>query len=53
MFELMFGDPRAVPADPDGFRALLAERGVEPLPNPPIEAPAFFGERTDGDPGAG
>jgi len=53
LFEVMLGDPRSVPADRDGFAALLAERGVEPLPNPPIDAPPWFGERTDGDPGAG
>jgi hypothetical protein len=47
LFEVMLGDPRAVPADREGFAALLAERGIEPLPNPPIEAPAWFGERTD------
>jgi hypothetical protein len=50
LFEVMLGDPRAVPADPVGFAGLLAERGVEPLPNPPIEAPPWFGERTDSDP---
>jgi hypothetical protein len=52
LFELMLGDPRAVPADPVGFAALLAERGVTPLPNPPIDAPSWFGDRTDSDPGA-
>ena len=25
----------------------LAARGITPLPNPPIDAPAWFGERTD------
>lgn len=47
LFEIMTGDPRAVPADPDGWTALLSERGVTPLPNPPFEAPPWFGERTD------
>jgi hypothetical protein len=51
LFEVMLGDPRAVPADPAGFAALLADRGVVPLPNPEIEAPPWFGARTDGDPG--
>ncbi|MBV8951147.1 MAG: hypothetical protein JOZ99_09750 [Actinobacteria bacterium] len=51
LLEIMMGDPRAVAADPDGFGRLLAERGVTPLPNPPVEAPAWFGERTDSDPG--
>ena len=52
MLEIMMGDPRSVPADPDGFAQVLAERGITPLPNPPIEAPAWFGTRTDSDPGA-
>jgi len=52
LFEVMLGDPRSVPADPESFAALLAERGVTPLPNPTIDAPAWFGPRTDGDPGA-
>ena len=51
LLEIMMGDPRAVPADADGFSALLRERGVTPLPNPPFEAPAWFGERTDSNPG--
>jgi hypothetical protein len=51
LFEVMLGDPRAMPADPAGFAALLAERRVTPLPNPPIDAPSWFGDRTDSDPG--
>lgn len=47
LLEIMAGDPRAVPADADEFAALCAERGITPLPNPPIDAPAWFGERTD------
>jgi hypothetical protein len=47
MLEIMMGDPRAVPADSKAFAALLAERGITPLPNPPIDAPTWFGERTD------
>lgn len=49
LLEVMMGDPRAVPADPDGFERLLAERGIVALPNPPFEAPAWFGTRTDSD----
>jgi quercetin dioxygenase-like cupin family protein len=51
LLEIMMGDPRAVPADRAGFTRLLAEREVTPLPNPPVEAPPWFGERTDSDPG--
>ena len=47
LLEIMMGDPRSVPADPEGFAALLDARGVTPLPNPPFQAPAWFGERTD------
>jgi len=47
LFEIMMGDPRAVPADRPGFERVCAERGITPLPNPPLVAPAWFGERTD------
>lgn len=47
LFEVMLGDPRAVPADREGFAALLAERGIEALPNPPVVLPDWIGERTD------
>jgi quercetin dioxygenase-like cupin family protein len=49
LLEIMMGDPRAVPSDPEGFASLLAQRGVTPLPNPPLETPAWFGVRTDSD----
>jgi quercetin dioxygenase-like cupin family protein len=52
LLEVMMGDPRSVPADPEGFAALLADRRVVPLPNPPFEAPSWFGKRTDSDLGA-
>lgn len=47
LYEIMMGDPRAVPADKEGFARLCAERGIEPLPNPPVEFPDWVGERTD------
>ncbi len=50
LFEVMTGDPRAVPADTAGFAALCAERGITPLPNPAIDAPEWFGARTDAIP---
>jgi hypothetical protein len=49
LLEVMMGDPRAVPADPEAFAALLRERGITPLPNRPVQAPTWFGERTDSD----
>lgn len=47
LLEIMTGDPRAVPADRAAFAAECRARGITPLPNPPIEAPDWFGERTD------
>jgi hypothetical protein len=39
LYEVMMGDPRSFPARQDEWRALLAERDVHPLPNPPIVLP--------------
>lgn len=47
LYEIMMGDPRAVPADKAGFEELCRSRGVEPLPNPPLEFPPWVGERLD------
>lgn len=50
LYEIMCGDPRAVPADPEGFAALCAERDITPLPNPPVPWPQWLQDRTDSDP---
>jgi hypothetical protein len=42
LFEVMLGDPRSWPDDPAGFAKLLAERGIEALPNPPIDMPKWL-----------
>jgi hypothetical protein len=42
LFEVMMGDPRSWPADPEGFERLLAEKGASKLPNPPIELPDWL-----------
>lgn len=42
LFEVMMGDPRAWPADTEGFKKLLAEHGAQRLPNPPIDLPAWL-----------
>jgi len=42
LFEVMLGDPRSWPADPEGFAKLLAERGIEQLENPPIDLPGWL-----------
>lgn len=52
LYEIMCGDPRALSADPEGFARLCAERGIAPLPNPPVSWPDWLGSRTDGDPGS-
>ncbi len=40
LYEVMMGDPRSWSDDEASMRALLAARGVEQLPDPPIELPA-------------
>lgn len=42
LFEVMMGDPRSWPADPEGFERLLAEKGARKLPNPPLELPDWL-----------
>jgi hypothetical protein len=48
LYELMLGDPRAVPADKAEFARLCADRGIEPLPNPPVDVPEFHRARHRG-----
>jgi hypothetical protein len=38
----MMGDPRGWGDDPASFERLLEQRGVEPLPDPPIELPPWL-----------
>ena len=42
LFEVMMGDPRSFPADLEGYERFLAERGVQQLPNPPIDMPEWL-----------
>ncbi len=42
LFEVMMGDPRSVPADPEGWAALLERHGAAALPNPPIDLPDWL-----------
>jgi hypothetical protein len=42
LFEVMMGDPRSFPADLTEYERLLKERGVEQLPNPPIDMPDWL-----------
>jgi hypothetical protein len=42
LFEVMMGDPRSFPADPDGWQRLLEEQGATQLPNPTIDMPGWL-----------
>jgi hypothetical protein len=42
LFEVMMGDPRSFPADPDGYAQFLADHDAEQLPNPPIDMPDWI-----------
>lgn len=42
-YQVMGGDPRSWPADPEGFEKLLREKGAKQLPNPPQTLPASAG----------
>jgi len=42
LFEVMMGDPRSWPADPEGFERLLEEKNAKKLPNPEIELPDWL-----------
>ena len=44
LFEVTAGDGGSWEADPAGYAALLAERGVAPLPNPPIALPDWMAD---------
>jgi hypothetical protein len=48
LLEVWMGDPRPVPADRDGYARLLAERGIERLPNPRFEPPASARRKSGG-----
>ncbi|MEX0666172.1 MAG: hypothetical protein WD598_15580 [Acidimicrobiia bacterium] len=48
LFEVMMGDPRSFAADPEGWERLLTERGVQQLPNPPIDLPDWLEDTRTG-----
>jgi hypothetical protein len=50
LYEVMMGDPRSFPADPEGWVKLLADKGAEQMPNPPIDMPSFFPDARSGPP---
>lgn len=47
LIEVYFGDCRPVPVDRDEWEAIKRERGIVDLPNPVLDVPEWFGERTD------
>ena len=44
LFEVMMGDPRSWGDQPEVYERVLAERGVEPLPDPPLEYPPWLAD---------
>jgi hypothetical protein len=44
MYEVMMGDPRSWGDEPEAFEAALAAHGVTPLPDPPLEYPAWLSD---------
>lgn len=42
LFEVMLGDPRSWGDDPDAFARACESAGVTPLPDPPIDLPAWL-----------
>ena len=45
--EVYFGDSRPIPTNPEEWADIKQERGISELPNPRLDVPAWFGERTD------
>jgi hypothetical protein len=42
MFEVMMGDPRSWGDQPETFEQLVAEHGVEPLPDVELDYPPWL-----------
>jgi hypothetical protein len=45
LFEVMLGDPRSWGDDPAAYENLLSAHGVQPLPDPPLEFPAWLADQ--------
>ena len=41
---LMMGNPHSYPADSEGYKKFMAERNIEPLPNPAVDFPLWMGD---------
>ena len=44
LFEVMMGDPRSWGDEPEVYEAALAEHGVTPLPDPPVDFPDWLSD---------
>lgn len=44
LFEVMMGDPRSWGDQPEVYEAALAENGVTPLPDPPLDYPDWLSD---------
>lgn len=47
LYEVMMGDPRSWGDNPKAYEDLLAEHGVTPLPDPPIDFPDWLKDLRD------
>ena len=47
LFEVMLGDPRSWGDQPERFTEVLAEHGVEPLPDVPLDFPDWLSDLRD------
>ena len=45
--EVYFGDCRPIPTRREEWEGIKQERGIRELPNPKLDVPDWFGERTD------
>ena len=45
LFEVMMGDPRSWGDDAAAYQRLLSEHGVEALPDPPLQFPAWLADQ--------
>ena len=53
LFEVMMGDPRSWGDQPERYEAAMAEHGVTPLPDPPIDFPDWLSDLRQAWAGAG
>jgi len=42
MYMIMMGDPHSYPADSEGYKKFMADRKIEPMPNPDLDFPVWM-----------